>query len=102
MFGQRFLVRQLHVFDKVLYKEARLQISLQDAGGHVAHLGTACRSGRDGVQHGLRIQSNCICVSQGLARSGKRARNGDLVAHLGVLAISGLALIIDVLSHGLK
>ena len=56
----------------------------------------------DRSQHRLEIEAGARAVEQALADADHRAGDHDLIAHLGVLAGAGPALVHDVLAHDLE
>ena len=98
----RFRLRQLHVLDEVLQKEARRVIPRQNLGAEGIQLLAARRTGGHGPQQRLQVQALGPGVGQRLAHAGEGPGDHDLVRHFGVLAAPRLSLVIQVGSHGLE
>ena len=97
-----FLPDDLHVLDEVLHKEAGGEVAGQRTGGHVGNLPAARCAAADGRQHLVGVQPGLLGIEDGLGVGRGRARHGDLVGRLGVLAVARGAHQQHALAHALK
>jgi len=96
------LKRYPHVLDEVPHQEPRFEISSNKSWTEIADGPGPCCSLADDVDHGLLVQAQFDRIQERLTDTDHRARNKDLVAHLGMLSCTGRAHVRNVFSHELE